>query len=239
VSYEPDSKVCSLVVASYTDIAQIVGAVTTATVARLLMSPVLGDFIELRSVDIGVRPEGAADRSSAVTRLADELTRPARDAVENYFGLVIIDSSASTVDHLLEGCRLDPTIAALPLRQRGLSVLDDRSLPLGEGDDRAEISIPESGEWTHRAMVDELRGYADSLLRHFANAHRPGLTREELVSLRYAHESLPPLPRIRADDDPVLDLTPALPDPEPAPAAPTPRRRRCRLWAWLFGRGSA
>lgn len=213
VSDAPESLGCLLIVASFTDIASTVGMVTADTSTRLLISPVLGDFIELRHVDMGARPRDESERAGVPARIADEFTKPTGGAVENYFGLMVVDDSAATVGLLLRDCRMDPAIAALPLRCRGLAVVEDRP-PAREP--RADfVVLPQDGLWTRRTLADELRNYADDLLRSFTTTYRRGLTYDDLASIRSTHG-----PFTIAEDETVLDLRPAVPSAlisEPVP----------------------
>lgn len=226
MSDEPDSRGCLLVVASYTDIASTVADVVTNAAARLVMSPVLGDFIELRFADAGDRPRQEDGSPAAVARLRDELTRPMEAAAENFFGLVFVDGSAAAAERLLGDCRLDPSIARLPLRCRGLAVSEDRPRPaMDEGAaavaQGAEVRFAPSGSWTQRTMVGELQEYAEELLNHFATTHDHGVTREELASIR--EPFAPSSAEERADtaeEDRPLDLSPAAFVPPGAPPAP-------------------
>ncbi len=124
--YEPDSKGCLLIVASFANVAPVVDAVTQETGARIMMSPMLGDFIEMRFVDLGPRPGQASLHAAVVARIMREFTRPDGSAEGNYFALAIIDWS-TVVKRLLGKWTADPTISALPLRCRGLATIDNCS----------------------------------------------------------------------------------------------------------------
>ncbi|MEV7806959.1 hypothetical protein AB0O28_28825 [Microbispora sp. NPDC088329] len=237
---ESDSQGCLLVVASYADLASTLERVTKDAATRLLMSPVIGDFIELRLVDLGHRPPGDGVPAAAVERIVNEITRPAGGASENYFGLLVVDGSAATVERLLDACRADRTMAALPLRCRGFAAKDDRhigdtqtGMESAEGREEVappaagsvDIVVPEAGRWTRRGMVDDLKRYAEDLLHHFATTHVSGLTGDDLDSIRRARTSSPEDGDVEADDV-VLDLEPAAGVAnEPAADQPLPGNR--------------
>ena len=73
---ETDSEECLFIIGSYSDVAPTVGSAAAEAAARIMMSPALGDFIELRFVDIGPRPEQAGKPTAAVSR-ARSSRRPA------------------------------------------------------------------------------------------------------------------------------------------------------------------
>jgi hypothetical protein len=69
----------------------------TDRVSWAMMSPTLGDFIEMRFVDLGPRLGQASQHVAAVARIAREFTRPGGGAGGNYFALAIVDWSAVVV----------------------------------------------------------------------------------------------------------------------------------------------
>ncbi|GII62313.1 hypothetical protein Skr01_23980 [Sphaerisporangium krabiense] len=209
---------CLLVVACHGDIAAVLAPVMREVETRLLLSPMLGDFVEFRPLDLGPRPrEDPGDPAvrgdprgglpSVVARVVEELTRPASGAGVNYFGFVVIDWSAEDVSRLLEGCRADPTIGALPYRSRGIA-------SVGRVDG---VVLPSAGAWTHGTLADELRRFADDLLHHFAGGQVAGLSPADLAVLRSAREPTAafgtvrgPAEAARDELDRVLDLRPRL-----------------------------
>ncbi|TYB54737.1 hypothetical protein FXF51_46710 [Nonomuraea sp. PA05] len=223
MSEESGSQGCVLVVASYSDIFRAIGAPIDDTVDRISMSPTLSDFIELRAADLGRRPKEDTVRPDAVTRIADELTRQISGVSRTYFGLVVIDADESDAARLLTACQADPTIAALPLRLRGLAAHRDLT-----GETGFEIAVPRSGVWTQQTMVASLRDWADALLLEFSSGNEPGLDTADLLRLRKSAGF-----SLGTPDDPVILLqeaknrSPAEIPPlflGPQQAAPSPRR---------------
>ena len=186
-----DSEECLLVVAGYADIAPVLKAVTAETAARIITSPELGDFFELRFADLGGRPEPRSGHAEAAARIADELTQPRGTAGRNFFALVIADQSAAVAAGLLAACAAHPIVARLPIRCRGLASIDDREPE--HADDRepehgasldAEVVIPLGGGWDQPGLVRELRRYAEDVHEDFAVGNQPGVTLDQLGRLR-------------------------------------------------------
>ena len=237
-----DSEGCLIILASYSDVAPVVGAVARQTNARIMMSPALGDFTELRFVNAGARPESGTSSQLAVRRIARALTSPASAAGRSYFALIVADHGAAAVDELLRQCADDPVISALPLRSHGFASVDDRQVAK-EPDDAAAsgpdlapaIVISPAGAWTRSTLVEELRRHAEELMRDFATWSTPGLSPEQLEQLRPQDATVAmKQPAARAQPDVLRPLTvtiarpdnPALPTdkPDPAPVrSPTKR----------------
>lgn len=189
---EPDTAGCLLLVAGYSDGADGPEAVTADATSRIMASPALGDFFDVRFASLGRPPEWPAgdteaEASSVADFIAGELTRPAATAGWNYFALVIADRSAETAERLMAACTAHPVIGQLPLRRRTLAL-------------------------TAREPARELRYYAQELLRDFATGTEPGLTPGQLSQLCPAE--LPPPGFQPAAPDPSL-----APDPPPGPSA--------------------
>jgi hypothetical protein len=221
---DPDSEGCLCVVASHANAAPLVDSVTRDTAARLMMSPALGDFVELRFAGMGPQPEQAAELNAAVQRVTDQLLCPRRSVGRNYFALVVVDQSAATVEQVLGDCAASPLLAALPIRFHGIASYDDR-----RRNDRtavADIVVPPDGSWTRGSLVDELRRYCDELLRHFAAGQEDGLARDQVGVLRTKykehamneHGPERPAPAVLPPPD-VLALQSQLPLPDQSQAA--------------------
>jgi hypothetical protein len=186
---------CLFLVTAFAEVAHALEPVVADAAARIMMSPTLGDFIELRFVDLGPRPGDGAGLTTVVSRIADELTHPGNDPGQNYFALVIADHSAAVIDQIWHACRGSDVISALPIRCRGLAVNDDRraeretaTMPGAA----ADVMVASCGGWRRRELIDELRRYADELLRGSAAGRVRGLTRAELASLRTSSEEIVP-----------------------------------------------
>jgi hypothetical protein len=203
-----DSEGCLCVVASYSDLAPAVGPLVAEAARRIMMSPALGDFIELRFTDIGPRPGPAGTHSdAAVAILVDQLMHPASGVGRNYFALVIADASATTAEELLNDCAAVPAVASLPILLRGIASSEDRQMTPGTGQ-AMEIVVPATGSWSQDAFVDGLRNYGEELLQYFATGHKPGLTRDELDLLRSKNDNRTPQPSGSVGDEPGASLEP-------------------------------
>lgn len=121
-----DSAGCLFLVGCYADLARTLSPLVVEAASRIMRSPSLSDFIELRFADIGPRPKRAAERGAAVERIALEFARPRGGAGRNYFAVLIADRSASAVEQVLADCGADPIIGILPMRRRGIATEDDR-----------------------------------------------------------------------------------------------------------------
>jgi hypothetical protein len=241
-----DVESCLVLVTSYIGVTSLIEKVTTEATRRLMMSPTLGDFIELRYAHIGHHP-GQGGQQSAAARITDYLLQPRPGIGRNYFAIVIPDRSAAAVEAVLEDCAASPFISTLPIRLLGIASQEDRPVPrLPRG---AEIRFSPVGAWQRRELVDELLRYADSLLHDFAGGRQPGLTPDELTRYRDrfgAHmapeHSVTPRPGVTSTGiftalpdalggDPGVGAAPAKDAPEPGakpgqsmPADPAPRR---------------
>jgi hypothetical protein len=236
---EPDSEGCLLILSSYTETARIVREVADKAGERIMMSPVLGDFTELRFVDAGPAPAPDAEPAAGVACIVDELIRPGGGAGRNYFALVIADRSAAAVDRLLRACGGDPVVAALPLRCRGLASVDDRQPDAQPASGpAADILVSPTGSWRQDDLVDELRRFAESLLEDFASGRQQGLTGAELERLRPAEpDALSPAEKPAPPDGKAhLALPGPSGPPRPERAAPVPQGSAHRP-GWLSALG--
>ena len=236
-----ESRACLLMVASYTDVAGALEPAIASIATRILASPMLGDFLELRFVNAGPRPvlDGTP---TVVPHIVDALTSPEADAAQNYFALVFADQSAAMASRMLQDCRSEPALAGLPVEYRGLAAIDDRpdgaegpgqavqadgSAKAGDSaavaDAIADIAVAASGKWTAHDLSDELLRYAEQLFRYFASTHERGVTRDELAQIRDSRHAGSPAqsPSEPADDmhDNLLDVVPEAP-PDSAPGPP-------------------
>ena len=235
--HDPDSAGCLLIIGGYADTLAILGSVRDKAEHRIIMSPVLGDFIELRNVDIGARPQKqapAAERGEAVARITRELTKPRPGAGRTYFALVIADHSAKAVEQVLADCAADPVLASLPLRRRGFASEDDRvprAEPTNEFRPAADIVVSATGRWRQDDLAAELRRYADELLRDFA-AGPPGLTPSQLDAVRAESEQAlaetEQTPALEAPGRPAKPAEPVGRPMSPEPGALRPQQEPTR-----------
>jgi hypothetical protein len=187
---ESDSQNCLLLVAAYADAAASVEPGAAQATDRIMMSPMLGDFIVTRFVQLGeppAAPSQPAGHAAAAARIADELTSPDHAAGESYFALVIADPSAAVVAGLIEACRTNPVLAQLPLRCRGLADIEDREAGAVDGgapDRTALVSVAHDGGRAGHEIAAELVSYAERLLRQFATTPEPGLSPADLTLIR-------------------------------------------------------
>lgn len=225
-----DTQGCRLVVVSYEVAAPLVSAATAETARRIMGAPALGDFVELRFVDMGPRPEPPGNRSAAARLILEELLAPGGDSGRNYFAIAVADRSAAEVELILTECVNTPFLNLLPVHVHGIASVDDRRSP-SEVVSGASIAIATSGAWNYSDLVDELRRHANELLVHFA-AGGQGLSHSQLDSLRDSYEQYILLghgeesaeePGAAVPDElPAVPAPPALPDilaPEPPPSA--------------------
>jgi hypothetical protein len=218
---EPDSRGCRLLVASYSDVAPVVRAVTARARDHILQSPTLGDFVDLLFADLGARPDQQAEpdpagHADAVARVVTALTQPSQDADLSYFALLIADRSAAAAARVLASCEADPVIGALPMRCRVLASIDDRACG---ADTAVEVNLPPDGPWRRDDLVAEVQHYAEELLMFFSAGHKRGLTLAELNALRppAAGPADAPAGEQAAETADALAPSPILPVPEPSP----------------------
>jgi hypothetical protein len=227
-----DTQGCRLVVASYEVAAPLVSAATAETARRIMGTPALGDFMELRFVDMGPRPGPQGSRSAAARLIMEELLAPGDESGRNYFAVAVADRSAAEVELVLTECVNAPFLNTLPVHMHAIASVDDRRSAI-EVVSGASIAIAASRAWNYSDLVDELGRHANELLVHFA-AGRQGLSHGEVVSLRDAYGQYVLLghgeesaggPGAGVPDElPAVPAPPALPDilaPEPPP--PTAR----------------
>lgn len=179
-----DSENCICLVASYSRRAGLVARLTAETEQRVSLSPVLGDFLTLRYLDLGPEPGQVGDRQRPVRRVAAELHAAAVAAGRNHFALIVIDKSAAAIEQVLASCGAEPFLARFRLRLAGIASTDDRA----DGDVHADIVASPSGAWSDAAgLVGALHWQCEDLPRYFAARREPGLTPAELDTLRRAY----------------------------------------------------
>jgi hypothetical protein len=182
VAVNDDTEACLCLVASYAKRAGLIARVTAEAGKLVEMSPMLGDFLQLRFVDLGLEPGQVGDRSRPVRRVAAELRRAQCGAGRNHFALIVIDKSARTIDELLGTCAAEPFLAGLRVRFAGIASRDDRQAGT------AHIVSSRTGTWQDEGdLVDALRRQCEELPRYFVTRAEPGLTPAELAALRRAH----------------------------------------------------
>lgn len=181
-----DSQHCLCLVASYSKRAELIAKVTAEVEHRVSLSPVLGDSLVLRYLDLGPEPGQAGDRQRPVRKVAAELRALGAAAGRNHFGLIVIDKSASTIEQVLASCGAEPFLAGFRMRFAGIASNDDRA----DAGPRADIVASPHGAWRDPAdLVAALHRQCEELLRYFAVRREPGLTSAELDALKRAYES--------------------------------------------------
>lgn len=180
---EDDSESCLCLVAGYAKTSGLIATVTSEAEKRIMRSPLLGDFLQLRYVDLGPPPGDVGDRSRPVRNLSAELMTAGGSAGRSHFALVVLASSATTIERLLASCAAEPFLAGLRIRFAGIAGQDDRAA----GARVAGIVSSATGKWGAPGLVDALYRQCDELPRYFAARGEPGLTRLEVAALRRAH----------------------------------------------------
>ena len=224
-----DSQHCLCLVASYSKRAELIAKVTAEVEHRVSLSPVLGDSLVLRYLDLGPEPGQAGDRQRPVRKVAAELRAPAAATGRNHFALIVIDKSASTIEQVLASCGAEPFLAGFRMRFAGIASNDDRA----DDGPRADIVASPHGAWRDPAdLAAALHRQCEDLLRYFAARREPGLTSAELDTLKRAYEPTDDddtaVPAIDKAAGPADVLDPATPvtwpppsaDDRPAPALP-------------------
>lgn len=205
---DDDTESCLCLVAGYAKSDGLIARVTTGAERQVMMSPALGDFLQLRHVDLGPRPGPDGERSRPVRRIVADLMAAEETAGRSHFALVVIAKSATTIEELLISCAAEPFLAGLRIRFAGIASSDDRSQCEGF----ADITSSPKGRWRdERELIDALRQRCEELPHGFAARGEPGLTRAELVALRQAHQ------QPAADGAGPEDGTGGTPDQTPVP----------------------
>lgn len=216
----PDVDGCLVLVVSHLGAAPLVEAVTTEAARRLMMSPMLADFIDLRYMHIGPQPGQGGDLAAVVARVTDHLIQPRPDVGRSFFAVVVMDHSAAAVEAVLTECEASLFLAALPIRLHGIASREDRPTPRPPR--CVEIVVSPAGAWRREELIDQVRLHADSLFHDFAAGLQPGVTADQLA--RYREQFASHVERERT----VKDRTrvpsggfPAIPDtPPPGTSSP-------------------
>jgi hypothetical protein len=205
---DDDTENCLCLVVGYAKKDGLIARVTAEAERRVMMSPALGDFLQLRYVDIGPLPDPDHDQSRPVRRIVADLVTARETAGRSHFALTVIARSATVIEELLARCAADPFLTELRMRFVGIASTDDRP----PGNDVADIVSSPEGSWRkERNLVEALRQRGEELPRYFAAHGEPGLTRAELAVLRLEH-----VPLAAAEDGPGGD-TGGVPGQVPGP----------------------
>jgi hypothetical protein len=181
-----DSAKCLLVIGGYRDYADILRPVVIAATEQILMSPSLGDFFELRFVDLGKESARTGDQSAAVARLVLELTsRP--EAARNFSAFMLIDRSSAASDRLLRECQANRVLTALKVRFYGSATIEDRASGQDQGTG-PEIDVA-GRQRSDDVLTSEIVGYAERLLADFGSGWEPGVTVERVDELGVAAQT--------------------------------------------------
>jgi hypothetical protein len=176
-----DSESCFCLVASYSKRAELIAKVTAETEQRVSLSPVLGDFLALRYVNLGPEPGKVGDRQRPVGKVVAELRTAVVTAGRNHFALIVIDKSAATIEQVLASCGAEPFLAGFRMRLAGIASNDDRT----DGSRHADIVASSNGAWSDPAdLIAALHRQCEDLLPYFAARREPGLTPVELDTLK-------------------------------------------------------
>jgi hypothetical protein len=181
---EDDTEDCLCLVAGYAKDDGLIARVTAEVKRRVTMSPALGDFLQLRYVDLGPQSGSVGDGPRPVRRIIDDLMTVKETAGRSHFALIVIAKSAITIEGLLGSCTAEPFLAGLRMRLVGIASSDDRK----PGDGLVDITSSPAGRWRdERELIGALRQRCEELPHYFATCGEPGLTRAELATLRHAH----------------------------------------------------
>lgn len=181
---DDDTEGCLCLVAGYTREDGLIARVTAEADRQVMMSPALGDFLQLQYVDLGPQPDPVGDPSRPVRRIVADLMTAQETAGRSHFAVIVIAKSATTIEELLGSCAAEPFLAQLRMRFAGIASIDDRE----HGNRFADILSSSEGSWREeRILVDALRQRCEELPRYFATQSEPGLTRAGLAQLRREH----------------------------------------------------
>ena len=181
---DDDTEGCLCLVAGYARKDGLIARVTAEAERHVMLSPALGDFLQLRYVDLGPRPDPADDRSRPVRRIVADLMTAQETAGRSHFALIVIAKSATTIEELLGSCAAEPFLTRLRMRVAGIASTDDRQ----HGNCSADITSSPEGTWRdEKNLIDALRQRCEELPRYFAARGEPGLTRARLAALRHDH----------------------------------------------------
>lgn len=183
---------CLLVVGGYSENRRDLATAVAAARTRILRSPSLADFFELRVVDMGPRKAAATDDAAGVARLVFELTSRPGEVARNYSALLVIDQSAIAVSEVLRECQASRVISALNVRVRGIARNDDR-LPATDrrpwGTGPRTVITPQGDRLTSDDLEREIARYAENLLADFSSGAEQGLSAKRLDELGAVAES--------------------------------------------------
>jgi hypothetical protein len=195
---------------------------------RIMRSPVLGDFIEIRFVDLGSRPRRKGTvNASAIPRIVDELWRPPAVFDRNYFAFAVIDPSAGRAEKVLSQLTASPPVPALPIRQRGLAAVDDRKP--AKARQNGDLPAPDDliqplSSLSLGNLASALRSFAREAMLDFASGEEQGLTHAQIRLLRPAKDEN----EIRDNPEPEVNHGPGPDAPDSPVPRPGPTRRRAR-----------
>jgi hypothetical protein len=177
-----DSAACLLVAGGYEEYAEVLRRVVAGVKQRILMSPALGDFFQIRFCDLGPRPSQPSRGTPEVARLVLELTSRPGDAARNFSAVLVFDQSAKVVEQMLRACASDPALHQLNARCLGMASRDDR--PGGASARPCDpIAIARHGRRNVEEFVTEIHGLAERLLNDFGSGWKPGVRPEQVSRL--------------------------------------------------------
>jgi hypothetical protein len=182
-----DTESCLVLVTSHLGAAPLVESVTTEARRRVMASPMLGAFIDLRFMHLGPQPGHGGEGSQALARITSQLLQPRIGVGRGFFAVVVLDRSATATETVLRECEKSPFLRELPLRLRGIASQEDRrKVRVPDG---AELLVSPRGGWRREELVGEIRRYADGLLNELAGGKQRGVTPAELAGHRDRYEA--------------------------------------------------
>lgn len=197
------SSQCVLVVASYTEKADLVGAQTEIGANRVLMTPTLGDVVEVRFLDLGTRyadPEtGWVATAMLAEYIRDCLAEDDNATAPTSFAVLLVDSSRQTVRRALQDWIQDPMLAAMRVQFSGAATVDDELEPVeGSALTRGIATLPVEG-LTDGGLARLVVRIAEAMLVEVAGGGRRGVTRSTVC----AFEALDGLETVDTAETPV------------------------------------
>jgi hypothetical protein len=182
---DDDTEGCLCLIAGYAKSDGLIARVAAEAERRVMMSPALGDVLQLRYVDLGPQPGQAGDRSRPVRRIVADLMAVQETAGRSHFALIVIAKSAITIEGILGSCAAEPFLAGLRMRLAGIANSDDRE----HGSDLVDITSSPSGSWrSEKELIDAVRRRCEELPGYFMARGDLGLTCAEFAALRQPRE---------------------------------------------------
>ncbi|HVY09528.1 MAG TPA: hypothetical protein VHB18_05225 [Mycobacteriales bacterium] len=181
---------CVLVVASYSDKADVVGQQTAVAGQLALMTPTLGDLVDVHFLDLGARPATVELQRTSAAMIAEYLRacagQQAGPSAVTMFAVILVDSSRQAVRRGLQAWIEDPVLGAMRVQFSGAATVDDEIDPdsssaLSRGIVTLRVEGLQDG-----SLIRLISRVAESILTELAEGRRRGVTLAELDALEIA-----------------------------------------------------